>query len=386
MSHESDGLILVFVLFLISLVFVWEYHIKSVSSSVFAVVLGMLVSTIWKTYSPMPLTFASELFLYLLLPPILLNSALSFHVKSLRTNWVSSLSHACLGTIFAMLWIAWGNLVWTSGTSVQMTVAESFLFAAVLAPTDTVATIAMTRSLQKCSHQGKYLLQVLENESIMNDALSVVFVRLFRTMVVSDRTLDRWLPFEIIGWSLFSTAAAVAIGVVMAKGMRRFKVVSLTSHYMMALFVYAACECVGISGILSIFAYGSISNPPKAFAESVSSLSAIIEAYVYLMLGLAVHTYDTSMFGLSLLIFVSCVAGRLLAVFGLGICLRLSGQRHWHVRSMLLFSMCGVRGAISYALCQTLDSDFMKSTTFVVIMGTILIFGTLQKCIFKMLL
>ena len=386
MSHESDGLILVFILLLISLVFLWEHRVKSVSSSVFAVVLGMLVSTMWKTYSPLPLRFASELFLYLLLPPILLNSALSFKMKTLRSNWVGSLTHAILGTLFALMWIACGNLVWTSGTSVQMTVVEALLFAAVLAPTDTVATMAMTRSLEVASSEGKYLLHVLENESVMNDALSVVFVRLFQTMVERDRTVDRWIPLEIIGWSLFSTLVAVAFGVILAKGMQYFKVVSLTSHYMMSLFVYAACECVGISGILSIFAYGSISEPPHAFVQSISSLSVIIEAYVYLMLGLAVHTYDTSMFGLSLLIFVSCVSGRLIAVFGLGGCLRLSGRRQWNVRSMLLFSMCGVRGAISYALCQTLDSDFMKSTTFVVIMGTILIFGTLQKCIFKMLL
>ena len=386
MSHETDGLILVFVLLLISLIFLWERHVKSVSSSVFAVVLGMVVSTLWKSYSPMPLRFASELFLYLLLPPMLLNSALSFHIKTLRTNWVGSLSHACLGTTFALFWIAWGNLVWTYGTSVQMSVVESLMFAAVLAPTDTVATMAMTRSLESCSLEGKYLLQVLENESIMNDALSVVFVRLFQTMVLADRAVDRWLPFEVIGWSIFSAIAAVSVGFLLAKLMIKFNVVTLTSHYMMSLFVYAICECAGISGILSIFAYGSISKPPQAFVESVSSLSSIIEAYVYLMLGLAVHTYDTSMFGLSLLIFMSCVVGRILAVFCLGGCLRLSGRHQWNVRSMLLFSMCGVRGAISYALCQTLDSDFMKSTTFVVIMGTILIFGTLQKCMFKMLL
>ena len=61
-------------------------------------------------------------------------------------------------------------------------------------------------------------------------------------------------------------------------------------------------------------------------------------------------------------------------------------EKKWHVRSLLFFSMCGVRGAISYALCMSMDSGFMKSTTFLVIVCTTFLFGTLQKCLFRMLL
>ena len=103
-------------------------------------------------------------------------------------------------------------------------------------------------------------------------------------------------------------------------------------------------------------------------------------------MGLALHSYDTSLFGISLLVFMACIIGRVLAVFILGFILRLCGRYKWTMKSMLFFSMCGVRGAISYALCMKFDSVFMRSTTFVVIIGSILIFGSLQKCMFRMLL
>ena len=154
----------------------------------------------------------------------------------------------------------------------------------------------------------------------------------------------------------------------------------------MALFVYTTCECLQVSGILGLFAYGAVVKPPPEFVKSVTSLSTIIEAYVYLMLGLALHTYNFKDFGTSVLIFIACLVGRVLAVFLLGGCLKALGRHKWTVKTLLFFSMCGVRGAISYALCLSLDNVFAKSTTFVVIVCSVFVFGTLQKCMYTMLL
>lgn len=378
MSHEADGRIFLFVLCLIALVVVWEHNIKLVSSSVFALALGMMVSFIWNSTTSSAFDFAPELFLYLLLPPILLNSAFKFKIASLRQNWLSSVTFATVGTFLSMLWIAWGLLVWS-----DVTPGVALIFASILAPTDTVATLALTRSVDT---DDKYIFQVLENESLMNDALSVVLVRLFTAMDDADRNMDKWVPLEIILLSLLCTCFAILFGVGVAWLVNRCKMKDLTSHYLLALFVYTTCECVQVSGILGLFAYGAMVKPPAEFVKSVASLSTIIEAYVYLMLGLALHTYNFESFGTSVLIFIACLVGRVLVVFLLGGCLRGMGRYKWTVKSLLFFSMCGVRGAISYALCLSLDSVFAKSTTFVVIACSVLVFGTLQKCLFTMLL
>ena len=378
MSHEADGRIFLFVLCLIALVIVWEHNIKLVSSSVFALALGMIVSFIWNSTTSSAFDFAPELFLYLLLPPILLNSAFKFKITSLRHNWLSSVTFATIGTFLSMLWIAWGLLVWS-----DVTPGVALIFASILAPTDTVATLALTRSVET---DDKYVFEVLENESLMNDALSVVLVRLFTAMDDANRNMDKWVPFEIISLSLLCTLLAIMFGVGVAWMVNRFKMKDLTSHYLLALFVYTSCECLQVSGILGLFAYGAMVKPPPEFVKSVKSISSIIEAYVYLMLGLALHTYNFKDFGTSLLVFVSCVVGRVLVVFVLGGCLHKLGRPKWTVKSLLFFSMCGVRGAISYALCMSLKNEFAKSTTFVVIVCSVFVFGTLQKCMYTMLL
>ena len=379
----DDSRVFVFILILISIILIWEHYIKLIPSSVFAVVLGMFVSIIWKANMNSTLDFAPEIFLYLMLPPILLNSALSFKMTSLKKNWLSSLMHASFGTLFALVWIAIGIYIWTYGTSVGMNFTSALLFASILAPTDTVATISMTRSIET---SDKYILEVLENESILNDALSVVFVRLFHAMVEADRTMDHWVPLEIVGFSLLSLVIAIGLAWVTAWFINRHAVKNTSVHYLISLLIYGICESLDVSGILGLFVYGSLVEPPGEMRNFISSISTIIEAYVYLMLGLALHSYDTTLFGISLLVFVACIVGRVLAVFMLGFILRLCGRSKWTMRSMLFFSMCGVRGAISYALCMKFDSVFMRSTTFVVIIGSILIFGSLQKCMFRMLL
>ena len=96
-----------------------------------------------------------------------------------------------------------------------------------------------------------------------------------------------------------------------------------------------------------------------------------------------------SKIGLSFLILISCITSRVLVVFMVGGCLRLFGRKQWSVKGLLFFSMCGIRGAISFAMCIGLRSDwssFVQSTAFVVIIFTIVTMGTLQKCMQKILL
>lgn len=383
MNHEIVGKEMVLLLLLMSIVIGFPRLEKYnwCPPSVFAVILGMFVSLCGGT----SIHFTSEVFLYLMLPPILFHSSFKFKVESLRSSWLSSTMFSWFGTLISVLLIAWGIMVWTSGTPVSMSVVEAFLFASILAPTDTVATISLSKSLRS-GNDNNIILAVLENESVMNDAISVVLVRLFSSILESHQQLDRWVPMEVIVLSAVYSSIAVAWGYLAAMIMNRLKITDMTIHYMVALMVYASCECVDISGILGLFVYGSVSKVPANVSESIGSLSVMIESCVYLMLGLSLHTYDWQTFGLSFLVLVSCIVARVLSVFMLGGVLRCFGRDVWTLRSLLFFSMCGVRGAISFALCQGTNNTFMKSTTFVVIVSTIVGMGSLQKCMFKLLI
>ena len=144
------------------------------------------------------------------------------------------------------------------------------MYASVLAPTDTVATISMTRSLDIME---SIYFQCIENESVMNDAISVVLVRLFRQIDESDHGLSKWTPLSIVFWSLLTTCVSIMFGMFVGVVLNRVSTKSLTMHYLCALLVYGVSECLGLSGILGLFTYGAVLKPPEAFRESVSSIS-----------------------------------------------------------------------------------------------------------------
>jgi NhaP-type Na+/H+ or K+/H+ antiporter len=87
---------------------------------------------------------------------------------------------------------------------------------------------------------------------------------------------------------------------------------------------------------------------------------------------------------------LSCIVARIVVVFMFGGLLRVfARQERWTIRSLLFFSLCGIRGAISFALCSALDTrwaTFAKSSIFVVIITTILFMGVFQRCLYLLLL
>ena len=386
MKHDRIGKEFVLLLIMISIVITFPKIkcMRWLPPAVFAVLLGMFVSVI----AGQSVIFETEIFLYLGLPPILFHSALKFKYGSLRRTWISSVTFSWCITLMSVVLIAWGILVWTRDTSNAMSLTEALLLASVLAPTDTEATLSLTHNLAEnvISLDSRLVLDVLENESVMNDAISIVLVHLWVTALDTHKQLDRWIPMEVVSLSILYSVAAVIVGYISAMVMNKIHIQDMTLHYLAALMVYATCECVDISGILGIFVYGSILNCPKEVENAVGSLALMIESAVYLFLGLSLYSYNPTFIGTSFLILLSCISARVIVVFIVGSLLRCCGHKYWSFRSLLFFSMCGVRGAISFALSQNLNQKFSMETTFVVIITTMLILGSLQKCMYTLLL
>jgi monovalent cation:H+ antiporter, CPA1 family len=383
MEHAAQEMVLLLILLLCVIVWDTIEKVRWIPSSVVAVTLGMIVAA-FSVSNDTPFMFAPDLFLYLMLPIILLNSSFKFRPESLRRTWLSSMMFAWVGTLLTIMLIAWGILTWTSMFNMKMTFVDSLLIASLLAPTDTVATLMLSKSLD-----DPFIAEVMENEAVLNDAISVVLVRLFANMSEQHQQLNRWVPLRAVGTSMLFMCLSALVGYLSAKIVRRLHLEKPSIHFIVALIVYGCCEFIGISGIVGLFTYGSLVNPPKIVSETVENVSVIIEAYVYLTLGLSVHALGTDFLLPSFLILVSCLASRVLVVFMLGGCLRCCGREQWTVPSLLFFSMCGIRGAISFAMCMGLMSewrDFIQSTAFVVIVTTIISMGTLQKCMHKLLL
>jgi len=360
----------VYLLILITFVIIWENSKIPIPSSVFAVCLGMVVSYIWKE---IPFHFTPEFFMYMLLPPILLHSSFKFDLNSLRRTWLPSLMFAVPGTLLSVLMIAGGIYVWTD----EVDIVNILIFGAILAPTDTVATMSLRSRIQ----DDGVVLDVLENESVMNDAISVALVHILSKMSGQPGLL---VSTEAVLFSLLMLVVSGCLGIGASYVMNKVMSTDISLHYLSSLLVYGLCETVGISGIVCLFVYGSTVVAPVELKKTVSALASMMESYVYLMLGLALPSYEFSW--MSLAILVACIVSRIVVVFFVGCLLQLCGQRHWTMPKLLFFSLCGVRGAISYALCLEVGTTFQKSTTFVVVMCTVICMSSLQRCMHRFLL
>ena len=184
MKHDKIGKEFVLLLIMISIVITFPKikRMRWMPPAVFAVLLGMFVSIM----AGQAVIFETEIFLYLGLPPILFHSALKFKYDSLRRTWLSSMTFSWCITLMSVVLIAWGILVWTRDTPNAMSLTEALLLASVLAPTDTVATLSLTHNLADnvISQDSRLVLDVLENESVMNDAISIVLVHLWATALL----------------------------------------------------------------------------------------------------------------------------------------------------------------------------------------------------------
>ena len=241
MNHSVIGKEVLLVLTLISFIVLWDHTDGRLymPSSAVATILGMLTSLGLGSVGHDSFTFPSEIFLFLLLPPILLHSALQFRIGSLRRTWISSITFAWLGTVGSTLLIAWGIMVWMRHSDINMRFVDALIFASILAPTDTVATLSLSKSIVL---EDTFILEVLENESVMNDALSIVLVRLFEGMSRRNEEVDKWLPFHAIVSSVFYTCLASFFGYLMARYVSCLNVSKTPVHYVLALQLYACCE------------------------------------------------------------------------------------------------------------------------------------------------
>ena len=344
--------------------------------SVFAIGLGLLVGLGWPSTQPM-FIFEPELFLFLLLPPIIFGSGLTFRRETLTTTWKSSLLLATLGTAISVVLIAWGtlSLQYFFGFDPFMTIPEALAFGAILSPTDPVATLSIMKKQRKAI--APHVRYVIENESLLNDAVAVVLVHLAGHL----KAIRPSTVLYVIFIALCTTTGSIAWGWSVGEMIRKCKWPPPAFLICMALIVYSCAETVGGSGIVSLFVYGLVIAPDAPYIISdVHTLAELGEIYIYIVMGCVIHTVETKYWAYALGTVMACLFARLFHVFILGGFLKCCCGRPWKISELLFVSMCGIRGAIALALAFSLSgphAQMVRAATFTVVILTTLCFGSL---------
>ncbi|XP_023338659.1 Na(+)/H(+) exchanger beta [Eurytemora carolleeae] len=369
--------------------------------------------------------FTPELFFYLLLPPIILESSYSLHNRVFMENLGTILIFAVLGTIVNFLLIGGGlvflfqfglmgnSTIYKSDfalgyhretvkpghlkadpeTFSSLTPIQLLLFSSLISAVDPVAVLAVFSEVGV--NPDLYFL--VFGESLLNDAVAVVLYNMMNAFTgmeaegVSVEIADIFLGIA----SFFTVALGGLIigfifGIITAlitKATSEIRVLEPLAIFGLAYLSYLMADLVGWSGIISLIGCGmvqahySLKNISQQSRTTINyftkMLSSTCEGIIFLYLGMALfgaHVWHTGFVlwtvGLTLIV-------RFISIFSLTFFVNLfrHGVKTINLEEQFLMSYGGLRGAVGFSLVLLIDnSTVLAAGIFVTATLTVIIF------------
>ena len=170
---------------------------RHVPSSVAAIIIGCLLGLVLRlagadaapslSFLHSVLFFNEEIFLYLLLPPIIFEAGFSLLRRTFFHNLATILTFAVVGTLLTMLIV--GTACQLAGSAGWFAVGredaldfrtpkDAFTFGALISATDPVATL----SIMGAFNVDPLMYTLVAGESVLNDAVAIVLVRILNEL------------------------------------------------------------------------------------------------------------------------------------------------------------------------------------------------------------
>jgi len=209
-------------------------------------------------------TFDDELFLFILLPPIIFHAALSIDKSKFKSLLLPITMFAVFGTILST--IITGFIVYgltSFGSTTQIPLLDSMIFGALISSVDPVATLSILGSMGVSNTDFLYV--IVFGESILNDGVSIA---VFESLVLNldeNKELDRAIVLKSALYFCRVTSISIAIG--LACGIlctiyfwclrgRQSPVSEVATFFCFALMAYYIGDSLSCSGIVSIMIAG----------------------------------------------------------------------------------------------------------------------------------
>jgi CPA1 family monovalent cation:H+ antiporter len=347
-----------------------------------------------------------DLIFLIVLPPLLYGAAWTTSWRDFRSNLISILFLAFGLVGFTVLGVSLAAPHVFSGFDWRL----GFMLGAVVAPTDAIAATAIAKRV-RLPHR---IVDVLEGESLVNDASGLLALQFATTIVVqgevpglSSAVLEFvWLVAGGIGLGLLT-------GWIVDWAERQIDdaPIEITLSILVPYAVYLAAERIHASGILAVVSCGLLlaRGSARFFSPAVriqiwsvwQSLTFILNGLVFVLIGLQLHTIRASIREMSsrnliidgLIFSALLILLRLIWVFpGARVAVLLQNRwlRHQQAlpaaRQVFVVGWTGMRGVISLAAALALPTvladgsplphrDFMVFLTFCVILVTLVVQG-----------
>lgn len=240
-----------------------------------------------------PVTVEPEIILFGVLPPLLYSASVSTPLIDFRRNIrpIAGLS------VFLVLISAFaiGGLLHLAVPSIPFPVAVAL--GAVVSPTDAVAATSIGKRLG----MPERIVAILEGESLVNDATSLVLLKTAIAAIASGFAF-----WNAAGSFAFEVAAAVLIGyligvvTVFVRSKLTNPVHDTVVSFVVPFVAFMPAEAIGASGVLAVVVTGLYTGHHSARRFSATArlnerlnwhtLQFVIENGVFLLMGLELHS------------------------------------------------------------------------------------------------
>lgn len=213
------------------------------------------------------LSFDNDLFLQIMLPPIIFQAALSIDKKAFRRDLFPILGFAGLGTAFSAIAIGWiTHKVSQWGNKGHLPLLDSLVFGSLIASIDPVATLSILAGVGV--QQTDTLSTLIMGESLLNDGVAIVLFDTLKSYLGEDGTeLDEEAYQQMA--KHFATVLFGSIGIGVGVGIcctlyfwglrgQQTAVTEVAVFFCWALIPYYIAEAVNCSGIIALICVGFV--------------------------------------------------------------------------------------------------------------------------------
>jgi NhaP-type Na+/H+ or K+/H+ antiporter len=208
--------------------------------------------------------FHNDLFLHILLPPIVFQSALTIDKRAFRRDLFPILTFAIFGTFCSAVLVGYLTHSLSSiGRGTTLPMLDSLLFGSLISSIDPVATLSILSNIGVSQTDTLYTL--IFGESLLNDGVAIVFfdtlvTHLKQGAVVNRHTLQKSL-MKFLEMTFGSITIGILSGIVCtayfwALRRKHAAVAEVGIFFCFALIPYYISDGVGYSGIIAIMTMG----------------------------------------------------------------------------------------------------------------------------------
>jgi len=237
----------------------------------------------------------SEIFVSILLPPILFQETLHLNIDELLDDTDTILSYAVFGTLAMMLSVSLFSLFVLGFDPV-----ESLLLGIIIAPTDPVAVIGTFQSMGVV----KRFQLLVAGESLFNDGVAIVIY----SILMSVLTLGTLTLLDVLRISAIAVLGGVLLGVVSGYFAHLLfcwsedKFAEVLISFIVAFGVFRLAEELGASGVLATViagliinyrckSYGGLGRPSMELLDSLwEFVGFIAQSIAFIFIGMNVDT------------------------------------------------------------------------------------------------